>query len=145
MTRRHTLALRIIAAIAVFAALMPDVAYAQSTAPFNVCTRFYTVRRGDTMARVARRFGTTGTKIMALNGMVNATLVRGRMVCVRAKADVVGPVTMTITVAEGETLSQIAARYGTTVATLRKLNRVRAASAGQQLLVPVRRIKARGV
>jgi LysM repeat protein len=152
VSRRAAFVLRIFAAISIVSALFPVVsastAFAQvegPAAPLNVCTRFYTVRRGDTLNKIARRFGTTAAKVMALNGMADNVVVRGRMLCVRARADAVGPVTMMITVQEGETLTAIAKRYGTTTATLRRLNRVRAVAPGQQLLVPVRRIKARGV
>jgi LysM repeat protein len=67
------------------------------------------------------------------------------MLCVRAKADVVGPVTVTVTVQDGETLAILARRYGTSVTTLRKLNRIRTVKAGQIIIVPMRRVKARGV
>jgi LysM repeat protein len=152
MSRRRAFALRMVAVIAAVSALFPAAStatvYADAeapAAPLNVCTRFYTVRRGDTLSKIARRFGTSAAKVMTLNGMVDGTVVRGRMLCVRARADAVGPVTMMITVQEGETITAIAKRYGTTAATLRRINRVRAVVPGQQILVPVRRIKARGV
>jgi membrane-bound lytic murein transglycosylase D len=149
MTRRTAFVLRMIAVIAAVTALFPTAAthtaFAEADAPLNVCTRFYTVRRGDTLTKLARRFGTTPAKVMMLNGMTDPALVRGRLLCVRARADVVGPVTVMITVQDGETLSTIAERYGTSSAVLRKLNRLRVVNPGQQLLVPVRRIKARGV
>jgi peptidoglycan-N-acetylglucosamine deacetylase len=114
--------------------------------PLAQCTRFYTMRRGDTVARVARRFNVPVGRIIALNNLSDVNDVkRGRTLCVRALASVVGPVTMTITVKAGETLATLARKYGTSVATLRKLNNIRAVKAGQVIVVPVRRVKARGV
>lgn len=119
---------------------------AASEAPQQACTRFYTVRRGDTLSRVARRFGTTTSKLMSLNSMPAASAVTlGRTLCVRASTATVGAVTMLVTVQKGETIATIAKRYGTSVATLRKLNRVRAVKVGQTIVVPVKRVKARGV
>jgi LysM repeat protein len=114
--------------------------------PLAQCTRFYTVRRGDTLARVARRFNVPVGRIMTLNNLANVNdVTRGRTLCVRALASVVGPVTTTIVVKAGETLATIARKYGTSVAALRKLNNIRAVKAGQQIVVPLRRVKARGV
>jgi LysM repeat protein len=95
---------------------------------------------------VARRFGTTTSKLMSLNSMPAATAVAlGRTLCVRASTATVGAVTMLVTVQKGETIAKIAKRYGTSVATLRKLNRVRTVKVGQTIVVPVKRVKARGV
>jgi membrane-bound lytic murein transglycosylase D len=137
----------IIAALGSAFNTMPSAANAASNAaPLTACTRFYTLRRGDTLTRVAKRFNTSIGRIMALNNLADEkSVAKGRMLCVRAKADVVGPVTVTLTVQDGETLAILARRYGTSVTTLRKLNRIRTVKAGQVIIVPMRRVKARGV
>jgi LysM repeat protein len=121
-------------------------AAAEPSAAQSACTRFYTLRRGDTLNRVARRFATTSGKLLTLNSLsTDATINTGRMLCVRASKGTVGAVTQTIIVQDGETLAAIARKYLTSVATLRKLNRVRSVKPGQTLIVPIRRVKARGV
>jgi LysM repeat protein len=144
--RRPTFAVGCAALTAVLLFAPAPAAAVNLDAPLQACTRFYTVRRGDTLSRVARRFGTTPSKLMSLNSMPAVTAVTlGRTLCVRASTATVGAVTMLVTVQKGETIARIAKRYGTSVATLRKLNRVRTVKVGQTIVVPVKRVKARGV
>ncbi len=145
--RTGTKVLAVIAALmaAISTTILGDGAQA-SAKPLAQCTRFYTLRRGDTLARVARRFNVPVRRIMALNNLADENDVkRGRTLCVRALASVVGPITTTITVQAGETLATIAKKYGTSVSTLRKLNNIRKVKPGQVIVVPLRRVKARGV
>jgi LysM repeat protein len=145
--KTKTKVLAVIAAlITAFSTTVPGEGALASAKPLAQCTRFYTLRRGDTLARVARRFNVPVGRIMALNNLADVNDVkRGRTLCVRALAGAVGPLTTTITVTAGETLATIARKYGTSVATLRKLNNIRTVKAGQVIVVPLRRVKARGV
>lgn len=144
--RQPTLALGCAALLAALFASPTPAAAAEPSASQSACTRFYTLRRGDTLNRVARRFATTSGKLLTLNSLPpDAAISTGRMLCVRAAKGTVGAVTQTIIVQDGETLAILARKYLTSVATLRKLNRVRSVKPGQTLIVPIRRVKARGV
>jgi LysM repeat protein len=121
-------------------------AAANIAAPGIDCARYYTVRRGESLTRVARRFGATVNNLTSWNNLAAAPPASaGQTLCVRVNPDGAGPVTTTVTVQKGESLSVLAKRYRTTVAKLRKLNRVRTVKPGQTLLIPVKRVKARAV
>lgn len=121
-------------------------AAAQISAPGLDCARYYTVRRGETLTRVARRFGATVGKLTSWNSLgADAPANAGQTLCVRVTQAAPGPVTTTIQVKKGETLAVLAKRYRTTVAKLRTLNRVRSVKPGQTLLIPIKRVKVRAV
>lgn len=100
--------------------------------PQSATPMVYTVQPGDTLSSIARRFGTTVDKLMALNGLTNRSVVlAGQRLRV--------PVAVHI-VARGETLAGIARAYGTTVQEILELNELENPSlifAGQRLLVPL--------
>lgn len=90
------------------------------------------VAPGDTLAAIAARYGTTVNAIAAANNLPNPNLIRpGQHLAVPAPdgptpapaaAAPVAPEGQTHTVAAGETLAAIAARYGTTVEALSGAN-----------------------
>ena len=80
----------------------------------------YTVQSGDTLSEIAARYGTTVNELMSLNGISNPNLIYPGEV-LRIRGNVSGSVA-TYTVQSGDTLSEIAARYGTTVNRLVSLN-----------------------
>ena len=72
----------------------------------------YTVRSGDTLSRIAAKYGTTVAKLVEINGIKNQNLIRvGQVLRLPGGA-------VKYTVVAGDTLSRIAAKYGTTVAKL---------------------------
>ena len=83
----------------------------------------YTVRRGDTLTSIARQFGTTVTSIVAINDLKNPNLIyvgeKLRVRVIKPAAD------KTYTVRRGDTLWEIAQRFGTTVPALVRLNRLK--------------------
>ncbi len=88
----------------------------------------YVVESGDTLASIARRLGTTVEAIAAANGITNPNLVYVGTQLTISDAPIT-PSTApgsggsgTHTVTAGETLSGIAARYGTTAAQLASAN-----------------------
>lgn len=99
----------------------------------------YTVRWGDTLTGIAAARGTTPSKIARLNGFATNDLVLAG-----TRLRLPGPAAASAgryRVRRGDTLSAIAARFGTTVDALRDANRIRNASlifAGQALRVPGR-------
>ena len=110
-------------------------------APAPVST--YTVVRGDSLSGIASRFGTTTRNLMSINGITNANLIRVGQV-LKLSADGVAPAApapaapaptttapaapapaapaTTYKVVAGDSLSGIAARFGTTTRNLMSLN-----------------------
>ena len=83
----------------------------------------YTVRRGDTLSRIARRFDTTVGSLLTLNGIPNPDLIyTGEILRIRQGNS--AQAAATYTVRRGDTLSRIASRFHTTVTHLARLNRI---------------------
>ncbi|MDP2948188.1 MAG: LysM peptidoglycan-binding domain-containing protein [Chloroflexota bacterium] len=122
----------------------PAPAAPPSRPPPAVATVEYTVRPGESVWDVAVFFGTTVETIAALNGLANPGLVVvGQRLLVPEPAAGVGaspPVfTSGYVVQTGETLTDIAARFGTTVEALAAANHLANPSVihhGYRLLVP---------
>ncbi len=81
----------------------------------------YTVRRGDSLERIARRYGTTVRALRAANGL------RGTQINIGAVLRIPAGQTRTTLyrVRWGDTLGAIARRHNTTIATLVRLNNLR--------------------
>ena len=90
-----------------------------------MCLQYYTIRPGDTLYVVARRFNTTVERLLELNsGIDPENLQVGRSICVReGSAPVSCPFgTIPYTIIQGDTLAAIAARFSTTVDSLLEAN-----------------------
>ena len=95
----------------------------------------YTVRRGDSLERIARRYGTTVRALRAANGLRGTQINIGVILRIPT-----GRTETTLyRVQWGDTLGEIAQRYQTTVATLVRLNNLRShqIQAGKVLRIPV--------
>lgn len=94
-------------------------------------THNYTVKSGDTLSAIASRYGMTVNALVTLNGIKNANLIypgqvlrvadSGQGYNVSQKATTTAT-TSTYTVRNGDTLSGISSRYGTSVSALASLN-----------------------
>ncbi|MFD1212734.1 LysM peptidoglycan-binding domain-containing protein, partial [Arthrobacter sp. GCM10027362] len=102
----------------------------------------YTVKAGDTLSGIAARYGTTLAKLLSANGLKAssiiypgqklrltgaATTAAGSQARPAARTST-GSGAATYTVKAGDTLSGIAARYGTTLAKLLSANGLKASS-----------------
>ena len=79
----------------------------------------YTVRRGDTLWALSRRFGTTVEELVRLNHIANPDLIY-----VHQTLRIPGQPPAAYTVRAGDTLWGISHRYGTTVNALAALNHI---------------------
>jgi len=112
---------------------------AGGTAPVAQETGEYTIQRGDTLATIAHRFGTTVTALMQANpSITNVNYIQaGRRLVIPVGGDWTAP--RTHIVLAGETLSSIARQYGTTVWAIVVHNNLANANliyAGQRLVIP---------
>lgn len=84
----------------------------------------YVIQPGDTLNSIAVKYGTTVNALIALNGISNPNLIYAGSTLRIPEADGTGtPVYYTIK--PGDTLSSIAAKYGTTVNALASLNGIK--------------------
>ena len=81
----------------------------------------YVVQAGDTLSGIAARFGTTVANLVSLNNISDPNLIYVGQVL---KIPSSGNSSRTYTVQAGDTLSYIAAKFGTTVANLVTLNNI---------------------
>ncbi|HFC11833.1 MAG TPA: LysM domain-containing protein, partial [Anaerolineae bacterium] len=121
MTRKHWFFSIVFASIATMI-IMASVVLADTT---------YVVQSGDTLARIANRFNTTISTIADANNIVNPNYIYiGQVLTIPDGSDNGGDSTpttipvsqLTYTVQPGDTLSRIAARFGTTSAEIASLN-----------------------
>jgi membrane-bound lytic murein transglycosylase D len=81
----------------------------------------HVVQPGETLSRIAGRYGTTVTAVLAANSLRSADLIHpGQRLTIPARAG-----RTTHVVRSGETLAAIARRYGTTVRAIQHANRIR--------------------
>ncbi len=95
----------------------------------------YTVKAGDTLSGIAKKFGVTVAQLQKWNNIKDPNKISvGQVLIVKAPASTV----VKYTVKSGDTLSAIAKKYGTTVAQLQKWNNIKdpnKISVGQVLIV----------
>jgi LysM repeat protein len=94
-------------------------------------TTTYKVARGDSLSGIAARFGTTTRNLLSINGIANANRIRiGQVLKIAGTPTASAPAapasntapSTTYTVVARDTLSGIAARFGTTTRNLMALN-----------------------
>jgi LysM repeat protein len=92
----------------------------------------YTVRAGDSIAKIAKNVKVPSAAIIAVNKLADPRLIRPGQILIIPDPD------RFYTVERGETLSQIAVKYNTTVAVLQALNDLNGTFiyTGQVLVVP---------
>ncbi|MDD6795208.1 MAG: GH25 family lysozyme [Clostridiaceae bacterium] len=84
---------------------------------------YYTVVYGDTLSEIAQKFGTTVSTLTSINGISNPNLIyAGEVLKIPDNGGSSSGGTITYKVRSGDTLSEIAKRYGTTVSAIANLN-----------------------
>jgi len=128
---------KILIAVLVISQLVLAIGVAEAAE--SSCT-YYTVRRGDTMYSIARRYGSTVQAIAQANGIVNPSFIRvGQVLCIPSAPAPPPPSGVYYTVQRGDNLYRIARRFGVTVSAIVAANSIRNPSviyAGQVLLIP---------
>jgi LysM repeat protein len=85
----------------------------------GVCAEYHIVNRGETLARIARMYGTTWSYLASLNGLTNPNRIfTGQYLCVSYAA----PQPTTYVVQRGDWLNRIAQRFGITLGALMAAN-----------------------
>src|SRR5699024_10049423 len=88
-------------------------------------TIVYTVRSGDTFYSLASRFGTTVEELMRVNPGVNPNNLQiGQIICIPTigPSPTCPPGSVVYIVKAGDTFYSLAARFGTTVDAIKKVN-----------------------
>jgi LysM repeat protein len=101
----------------------------------------YTVKQGETLSAIAKRYNTTVEALMQANGIADATRIRAG-----TQINIVQPPDFKATMAydsykveQGDTLYTIAAKYHLTIATIKEVNNLQSDSlkVGQTLRIPI--------
>ena len=100
----------------------------------------YTVKLGDTLGRIASRYGVS-TASLRMTNRIRGNMIRpGQRLRIPGTGDAEAADTVIHTVSAGETLSSIANRYGVTVTRLKRSNRLTSNTLhiGDKLEIPAR-------
>ena len=93
--------------------------------PSDENTIYYTVQWGDTLSQLALDYGTTVQSLVELNNIANPNLIYvGQQLIIKTNNYENDEETITYTVVSGDTLSQIALDYDTTVSSIVALNNI---------------------
>lgn len=89
----------------------------------------YTVVSGDTLSEIAVKYNVTLAELMNVNSIKNPNLIYvGQVLRIpsanSAKSTLTNSKNVTYTVVAGDTLSEIAAKFGTTIAAIASLNKI---------------------
>ncbi len=112
-----------------------------TTSPAPSTTATYVVQSGDTLFSIATRHGTSVAALMQANGLYNYWIYVGQTLRIPGQAPVPPPAPQGAyyVVQAGDFLSNIAARFGTTVYAIQIANKLPNASfiwTGQRLFIP---------
>ena len=99
----------------------------------NLDNNKYTIKSGDTLYSIAKKYSTTVGKIKELNNLKSDTLSIGQELVIPSSFDV-----KTHIVKSGDTLYSIARKYNTTVDAIKTANNLKdnLLSIGQELIIP---------
>lgn len=104
-----------------------------------VSGKTYTVKAGDTLYSISRKYGVTVKALASANKITNYSLIRIGQVLVIPGTSTTPATTVKYTVKAGDTLYSIARKYGVTVTALASANKITNTSlirVGQVLVIP---------
>lgn len=143
LLHRRTFALALAALMSAAAITLTPVQPAHAQPSSSLCAQYYTVGRGDTLTRIARRYGLSVAAVQRINGIApNAYIYPGQILCLvppPPASDVDSP-GLAYTVMRGDTLNRIARQFGVSVNALMAANAIRNPNrieVGQVLIVPI--------
>lgn len=95
----------------------------------------YTVKKGDSLYKIANNYNTSVSNIVSLNGLKNTNLSIGQVLKIPVSST--GSTTTTYIVKKGDSLYSIAKRFNTTVDSIKRKNNLSSntLSIGQQLII----------
>lgn len=98
----------------------------------------YAVRRGDSLASIAKRYGVSTASLKTTNRLNSNTIRAGQRLRIPKSGEPIEEETTTYVVQQGDTLTSIANRYGVSVVKLKRLNRLNsnALKPGDRLEIP---------
>ena len=109
-----------------------------------LATVYYRVKRGDSLAKIAKKFGTTVSEIKRANRLRSSVIYPGQRLKIpvskKRKKSRYSVKYRYYRVKRGDSLAKIAKRFGTTVSELKRINRLKSSVIypGQKLKVPVK-------
>ena len=109
--------------------------------PAGDAVAVHVVRRGDSLDRIARRYGATVAGLRRANGLRSSLIHPGQSLRVPGARPAAGDAVTLHVVRRGDTLDRIARLYGATIAALRRANGLRSSliHPGQSLRIPLTR------
>jgi N-acetylmuramoyl-L-alanine amidase len=118
-----------------------DYEFAKSTAKVFVKTaipKLHKVKSGESLSVIAKRYGKTTSELKSYNKLRSTSLSIGQKIKIPSSDYIAQTKTTTHKVRDGESLSVIAARYGTSSRVLKKYNNLRSTSLsiGQKIKIP---------
>ena len=111
---------------------------AKTSAPSSSGHIIYAVKRGDSLASIAKHYGVSTASLKTTNRLSSNTIRAGQRLRIPKSGEPIEEETTTYVVQQGDTLSSIANRYGVSVVKLKRLNRLtsNALKAGDRLEIP---------
>lgn len=111
---------------------------AKTSAPSSSGHVIYAVKRGDSLASIAQRYGVSTASLKTTNRLSSNTIRAGQRLRIPKSGEPIEEETTTYVVQQGDTLTSIANRYGVSVVKLKRLNRLtpNALKAGDRLEIP---------
>ena len=139
MLRRIVPVLSIVVLLLLLVLPMSASAEAESVPSAAACSVWYVIKPGDTLNKIAARYGTTAAYLARLNGIPNPNFIRsGKKICVKGTAPV-PPCGYMYTVKYGDTLWKIGHATGWGVWQLARVNGIKNPDkiwVGQKLWIP---------
>ena len=111
---------------------------AKTSAPSSSGHVIYAVKRGDSLASIAQRYGVSTASLKTTNRLSSNTIRAGQRLRIPKSGEPIEEETTTYVVQQGDTLTSIANRYGVSGVKLKRLNRLtsNALKAGDRLEIP---------